>query len=579
MIDNKILLDILVKNEKITQATADNLLKEASSINKPVEEILVSKKIISEEDIAKAKSEHYKIPLKIFSKDETIAKEVLEFIPEEVSKANKMIAFGKDGDTVSVGMLHPDDVRGQEVLRFMAKQKKVNMGVYLILPSDLYRFWQSYRSFETRVKEVTEAVNAFAGKGNLLHQQKIVRIDEVDNAVADEAPVIKLVSTILKQAVNQRASDIHVEPQKTKLRIRFRIDGDLKNALDLPLELHPPVVSRVKILSNLKIDENRVPQDGRFRTIIDKKEVDYRVATFPTALGEKVAIRVLDSSAGVRTLAELGVSEYYLPLLEKSINKPYGMILATGPTGSGKSTTLYSILKQLNKEDTNIVSLEDPVEYFMEGINQSQVKPEIGYDFASGLRQVVRQDPDVIMVGEIRDEETAALATHAALTGHLVLSTLHTNSAVGVIPRLVDMKVERFLIPASVILMMGQRLARRLCQNCKEKVQASGQVAEEIAEAMNDLPESVKKDFSAPYHTYVSKGCEQCGFKGVKGRIGIFEMLEMTDELEQEIIKGGVESDMEKIAKKQGMVTLRQDGVLKALQGLVSIEAILEETV
>lgn len=579
MIDNKILLDILVKNGKITQAMADNVLKESDSISSPVEDILASKRIVSEEDIGQAKSEYYKIPLKIFTKDEQIKKEDLEFIPEGVAKANKMISFGHDGDTILVGMLNPDDIRGQEVLRFMAKQKKVNMGVYLITPSDLYRFWETYRSFETRVKEVTDAVNAFAGKGKLLHQQKVVKMDEVNASIADEAPIIKLVSTILKQAVNQRASDIHIEPQKTKLRVRFRLDGDLKNTLDLPLKLHPPVISRIKILANLKIDETRVPQDGRFRTVIDDKEVDYRVATFPTALGEKIAIRVLDSSSGVKTLPDLGVSEYHLPILEEAIEKPFGMILATGPTGSGKSTTLYAILGELNKEGINIVSLEDPVEYFMEGINQSQVKPEIGYDFASGLRQVVRQDPDIIMVGEIRDEETAALATHAALTGHLVLSTLHTNSAIGVVPRLVDMKVEPFLIPASVILMMGQRLERRLCQNCKEKNDPSPQVIEEIEKALKDLPESIKKDFLAPHTTYIAKGCDQCGFKGVKGRIGIFEMLKMTKELEKAILSDAGESSMEEIAKKQGMITLRQDGVIKALKGLVSIESILKETV
>ncbi len=579
MIDNKILLEILVKNGKITQTISENILKEAMATGNPVEEILVNKKIVSDEDVGQAKSEHFQIPLKIFEKGEEIPKEILEIIPEEAAKANNMISFGKDGDTISVGVLHPDNLRTQEVLRFLAKQKKLNMGVYLVLPSDLQRFWQSYRSFQTRIEEVTGAIGALKGKGGLLHQQKVIRIEDTSKAVAEEAPIIKLVSTILRQAVNQGASDIHIEPQKTRLRIRFRVDGDLKNALDLPLELHPPVVSRIKILSNLKIDEMRVPQDGRFRTIIDNKEVDYRVATFPTSLGEKVAIRVLDSSAGVRTIADLGVGDYHIPILEEAIKRPFGMILSTGPTGSGKSTTLYAVLNKLNKEGVNIVSLEDPVEYFMEGINQSQVKPEIGYSFASGLRQVVRQDPDIIMVGEIRDDETAALAIHAALTGHLVLSTLHTNNAVGVIPRLVDMKVESFLIPSTIILTIAQRLARRICDDCKEMVEVPDAVSKEIDVALSDIPDNIKGEFKPPYKTFIGRGCERCNYKGNKGRIGIFEMLKMDDNLENAILKDASESELEEIAKKQGMINLRQDGIIKALKGLVTIEEVLKRTV
>jgi type IV pilus assembly protein PilB len=583
MIPNKNLLDILIKNGKITPAIAESVLREAESLGRSVEVVLTDKKTISEEEIGKAKSEYHKIPLKIFKKDEKILPEVLNFIPEEFAKANKIVSFGKEGETLLVGMLNPDDIRAQEALRLVAKQRKINIGVYLVTLSDLNALWQGYRSFEERVKEVSDVLDVFKkqkGGGYLLPQQKIVRIDDASGAVAEEAPVIKLVSTILQQAVNGRASDIHIEPQRTKLKVRFRVDGDLKPVLDLPLDLHPPVISRIKILSDLKIDETRVPQDGRFRTVIDNKEIDYRVSTFPTALGEKVAIRVLDPSSGLRNVTDLGVNDYHLAILSEALDKPFGMILVTGPTGSGKSTTLYAVLQKMNNEGVNIVSLEDPVEYFVEGVNQSQVKPEIGYDFASGLRQIVRQDPDIIMVGEIRDNETAALAVHAALTGHIVLATLHTNNAIGVIPRLMDMKVEPFLLPASLILMMAQRLVGRLCEKCKKKTVLSGSLLEAVEKELALLPSDIKEKYNIkkPYEVYLPEGCEACNYKGIKGRIGIYEMLKMTPEMQEAILKDPSENSLSVIAKKQGMISLRQDGIIKAMQGLVSLDEILKET-
>lgn len=583
MIPNKNLLDILIKNGKITPAIAESVLREAESLGHPVETVLTDKRTISEEEIGKAKSEFHKIPLKIFNKDEKIPLEILNFIPEEFARNNKIVSFGKEGETLLVGMLNPDDVRAQEALRLVAKQKRINIGVYLVTASALNNLWQGYRSFEERVKEVSDVLDVFKKQnksGYLLPQQRIVRIDEASGAIAEEAPVIKLVSTILQQAINARASDVHIEPQRTKLKVRFRVDGDLKSVLDLPLELHPPIISRIKILSDLKIDETRVPQDGRFRTMIDNKEVDYRVSTFPTALGEKVAIRVLDPSAGLRNITDLGVNDYHLALLSEAMDKPFGMILVTGPTGSGKTTTLYAVLQKMNNEGINIVSLEDPVEYFVEGVNQSQVKPEIGYDFASGLRQIVRQDPDVIMVGEIRDDETAALAVHAALTGHIVLSTLHTNNAVGVVPRLMDMKVESFLLPSSLILMMAQRLVGRLCEKCKKKTVLSGSLLEAVEKELAILPPDIKERYNIkkPYEVYLPQGCEACNYKGIKGRIGIYEMLKMTPELEEAILKDPTETSLLVAARKQGMISLRQDGIVKAMQGLVSLEEILKET-
>ena len=323
------------------------------------------------------------------------------------------------------------------------------------------------------------------------------------------------------------------------MRVRFRMDGNLFSSLFLPIHTHAPIVARIKILSNLRIDETRIPQDGRFGAKIDNKSIDFRVSTFPTKLGEKVVIRVLDPTENLKSYEEIGLSKYNLVVLKESVSKPFGLILATGPTGSGKTTTLYTILRELNKPDVNVVTLEDPIEYFIPGVNQSQVRPEIGYDFSQGLRSVVRQDPDIIMVGEIRDEESASLATHAALTGHIVLSTLHTNNAIGSISRLIDMKVKPFLVPATLNIAVGQRLAHTLCPYCKQKVRPVKEVENEIIRQLNDLPEKIKSYFELPKEIFVykPKGCPKCNMKGEKGRVGVFEVLKMTPELERIIIE------------------------------------------
>ncbi|MCX8015992.1 MAG: GspE/PulE family protein [Patescibacteria group bacterium] len=583
MIPNKNFLDLLVKNNKINQSLADRLLKESQNLNRNVEDLIYERNLISDEEIAKIKSEYYKIPLKTFTKEEIVPNEVLNIIPEEVSRTHKIVAFKKEKDTLYVGMLYPDDTKAQDILKFIAKQKKLNIAIYLVAKSDLENLWKNYRSFATRLKEIQDSVEIFKRQAKATHQlyqQRIIRIDEASGVIAEEAPVIKIVSTVLEEAVNADASDIHIEPMRNRLRVRFRLDGDLKEIMSLPLELQPAIVARIKILSDLKIDETRVPQDGRFRTLLDNKEIDFRVSTLPTALGEKVAIRILNPYIGLKTIEGLGVKDYHQKLILEGIEKPFGMILVTGPTGSGKTTTLYAVLQKLNQEDINIVSLEDPVEYFIEGLNQSQVKPEIGYNFASGLRQIVRQDPDVIMVGEIRDNETAELAVHAALTGHLVLSTLHTNNAIGVIPRLIDMKIEPYLLPASLILMVAQRLVGKLCDNCKQKVEATGILKEEIEKTIDSLPSELKKKYKKEkYEIYLPQGCKECNFKGVKGRIPIFEILKMTPSLEQVILTNPSEANLKAEAERQGMVTLRQDGIIKALEGIVSVDEVLKETV
>jgi type IV pilus assembly protein PilB len=421
--------------------------------------------LVNEEKIAGIKSRFLKVPYKKIKVDE-IKDELLKVIPEETVRNYKVIPVDKSDNLLIVGMLNPDDSKAQEALKFIAKQLRVNLGVYLITQSDWETVLRRYSPYRSEVEAAVKSFNLQPGQG-LSATQKIIQLEE-GVAVSEEAPIIKIVANTLKEAVWQKASDIHIEPQRSRVRIRFRIDGELQEVSSLPIELHQPVLSRVKVLSNLKIDETRIPQDGRFRTVLFGRDIDYRVSTFPTPVGEKVAIRVLDPTVGLKGLEELGLIGRNNQIVIEGIKKPYGMILITGPTGSGKTTTLYAAMQILNKDDVNIVSLEDPVEYFIEGLNQSQVRPEIGYDFPSGLRQILRQDPDVIMVGEIRDNETANLAIHAALTGHIVLSTLHTNNSLGVIPRLINMKVEPFLLPPSLNLMLAQRLLPRLCQKCKK---------------------------------------------------------------------------------------------------------------
>ncbi len=396
----------------------------------------------------------------------------------------------------------------------------------------------------------------------------------------EDAPIIKMVSVILKQAVEGKASDIHIEPTRENLRVRYRLDGILYSTLFLPLKIHPSIVARIKILSGLKIDETRVPQDGRFSSQIKEENIDFRVSTFPTTLGEKVVLRVLDPDKGIKSLEGIGLEKENLIKIKNALGKTFGMILLTGPTGSGKTTTLYSLLKILNKEGVNIVTLEDPVEYFMAGINQSQVRPDINYTFARGLRQILRQDPDIIMVGEIRDEETAELAVHAALTGHLVFSTLHTNNASDVIPRLIDMGIKPFLISPSLALAMSQRLVRKLCPFCKKRVKASAEDKKFIIDTIKKLSISMQKKIKIPKPLYVFKadGCEKCNNKGYSGRVGIFEIIEMTDNLSNIILKSPNKVKILQEARNQGMISMEEDGVSKVLKGITTVKEIMRVT-
>lgn len=533
--------------------------------------------------LAQAKAKELGVPF-VDLTEKIIPSEVLRQVSEEAATFYQFVPIGKKDKVLEVGMVNPNDLKSQEAIQFIAQSRNLTPRIFLITVTDFKNILRQYRSLKEEVetalgeleKELTRRATTVVEK-----EAKKVRAGEVLERVMAEAPITKIVAVILRHAQEGRASDIHIEPVEERVRVRFRVDGVLYTSLILPRAIQLAVTSRIKILCSMKIDETRVPQDGRFHSIINNKKIDFRVSTFPTPLGEKIVLRLLDSSIGLRSLEQLGLVGHNLRLVKEMLEKPFGMLLLTGPTGSGKSTTLYTLLNVLNNETVNIVSLEDPIEYYIEGVSQSQIKPEIGYSFASGLRSILRQDPDIIMVGEIRDAETASLVTHAALTGHLVLSTQHTNDALGVIPRLMDMGVDDFLIPSSLSLAMAQRLIRCLCPECKKPVSPPPPIREIIDKEIAVLSEEVKKELAdidlKNIKIWQAPGCKFCGRKGSRDRVAIFEALAMTPELEKIILEGPSEAKIKQEACRQGMVTMKQDGIIKVLRGLVSFEELVGE--
>lgn len=567
----KSILDILVSKNIVDLGETSKVRKEAKEKSISLEDALYLRGV-SEVDVAEAKSEFTGYPTK-FLEGAQVPFDALRDIPEESANHYKMIPLGRHDGYIDIGMLNPDDVSSQEAIKFISTRLNLPPRLFIITPSDFQSVLGEYRSISG---EVTKALGEFQKEYDALGEDiKFPRADPTK--IIEDAPVTKIMGVILRHAVEGNASDIHIEPGRDKLRVRFRVDGTLHTSLVLPSDVHSAVVTRIKVMTNLKIDETRVPQDGRFHAEIAGKPIDFRVSTFPTIFGEKVVIRVLDPSTGIGTLEGLGLEGQNLKALQENIQRPYGLVLITGPTGSGKSTTLYAILQILNEEGSNIVSLEDPIEYNVGGVNQSQIRPEIGYDFATGLRHILRQDPDIIMVGEIRDKETAQLAIHAALTGHLVLSTLHTNNAVGVIPRLIDMGVDPFLLAPTLIMAIGQRLVRKLCPDSRKKIKLEGKVKEIVMQEIEGMPEAiraqVKKDLGS--EVYQAESSATCP-KGTRGRLGVFEVLSMTPELEKIILSEPSEYKIKEEARRQGMATMRQDGIIKMLKGVIGLEELLE---
>ncbi len=583
--DLKKAYNFLVSRSIIKKKDADNALERSKKNDADIFDVLVNKGIINEEKATNAKAEYLGVPY-VDLKQEVISDKVLNEIPEKAALFYKMVPFEKNGSSIKVAMINPNNIDAMDALRFISVKRNVKMKTYLVSKNGFNFAVKQYRVFGEELENILKNVN----KKNITNEDKDKQEQEQEKEdsiekISEQAPVSKIVDIIISNAVEGKASDIHVESRENELRIRYRLDGVLHTSLLLPKKISAAVISKIKVLSNLKIDETRKPQDGRFRFLFSessgiKRNIDLRVSTFPTVNGEKVVMRVLDTSSGIESLENLGIQKGELKIIDKNIKRPFGIILVTGPTGSGKTTTLYAMLRILNKEGVNIVTLEDPVEYFITGVNQSQIKAEIGYTFSLGLRSILRQDPDIIMVGEIRDEETAELAVHAALTGHLVLSTLHTNNAAGVIPRLIDMGIEPFLISSSLNIAVGQRLVRRICENCKEEIKPSDEVKKIIQKELDKIPDSQKAGLNLgdDMKLFRGKGCKKCKQSGFSGRIGIYEVLKMTPSIDSMISSKVTETDMVKEAEKQKMITIRQDAMMKALKGLTTIEEVFRVT-
>ncbi len=547
-------------------------LLDAKINNVDFEEYLIVKNLISNEEFLEFKGKIYNLPIKTFDLEETLPKQALEKIPESTARYYKILPFDLKENTLYLGVVDPD-VPGlyQKVIEPLKSRYGININLFVISLRDFYVHLEDYISFEEEVRKLILEWRNAAGKK--IEMEKPISF-QAEVVSAEEGPVIRFFEILLRKAIALRASDIHLEPLPDKARIRFRLYGDLKTMLYIPRDLHFPLVNRVKILTNLRLDETRITQDGRFRAVVQGREVDFRVGILPTINGEKVAIRILDPLIGLKKVTDLGLGDYHYEIILRNLKKPYGMILVTGPTGSGKTTTLYALVQEINKETINLVSLEDPVEYKIVGFNQSQVRPEIGYTFAQGLRELLRQDPDVILIGEIRDEETAELAIHSALTGHLVFSTLHTNNSIGAIPRLLDMGVKAYFLPSTLNLIIAQRLVRKLCPNCLVEEEISGDLLKEVEEVIQKAPPEYR---NLTIKSFQNKGCPKCNFRGYIGRIGIFEMFEMNKELADLVLKHASENEiLDVVIKTQNFISMRLDGIIKASQGLVSLTEVFQ---
>lgn len=557
------LLDRLLQNGALSSSQYDAVKLASLNTGESVESLLLGQPGVKPGAIARAKGELNNIPFVELDR-EAASPEALTVLPESVVKryAVMPVSLDKDQHTLTVAMENPLDMA---TIEFLEKKSGYRIKPVIATGADIRRAIDE-RYQQSLSSEVTAVLRR---ETNELGAARTVPVPTEGRHVIQEAPITKIVDTILEFAAKARASDVHIEPQERDSRVRYRIDGMLQEKLVLPRRLHDAVVSRIKILSEMKIDEKRIPQDGRFDFKLGDINVDLRVSSLPTVHGEKVVMRLLKKSGAVPDLPGLGLRGRALKHLEDAIRIPHGIILITGPTGSGKTTTLYSILTKVNQPTVNIITLEDPVEYQIPGINQVQVNPQAGLTFASGLRSFLRQDPNIIMVGEVRDTETAELAIQAALTGHLVFSTLHTNSAAGALPRLLDMKTEPFLIVSTITCVAAQRVVRKICDYCHEAYQPPEEVVSDIAAVLGSLAPQ------QPFQLFRGKGCAECGDRGYLGRIAIFEVLPMTEKIGRLVLEHKPASAVETQAVADGMLLMKQDGYLKALSGITTIEEVL----
>lgn len=517
---------------------------------------------------------YYGVPEYVPDKNVRINQEVLEYIPLESAKHYRIIPLKLEGDVLLVGVNDPEDLRVKEALSFVSSKYRIPYKFAFVLKDDLSGLLESYENLTGEVDQALTSLESDLNK-ELANQKTEPEQTEAltKEHMKEDAPVTKIVATILRYAIDGSASDIHIEPTGEGVGVRFRVDGILQKSLQLPKNVRDAVTARVKILASLRLDEKRKPQDGRFSATFDDRKIDFRVSILPTNHGEKVVMRILDNERGITSLEDTGISPHNLEAIRRMMNEPFGIILISGPTGSGKSTTLYTMLKEMDRDTKNVLSLEDPVEYNVPGVSQSQVRPEIGYTFANGLRSALRQDPDVILVGEIRDAETAQLAIQAALTGHLVLSTIHTNNAIGVVARLVDMGIDPYLIAPTLKLAVAQRLSRRICPGTGKEMPIDESFKKMMEKEFATLPEKYRSripESTTIIHPEPSPGCAS----GLKGRVAVMESLEINEEIQSLILKGGSEADIYKVARENGFMSMKEDAIAKALNKTIPYEEV-----
>ena len=571
MLSNEQLEKILKQADIMPAEEFSKFLKEAGKSGRKIENYLIEKKIVTASALYESAAKYFKVPF-IDLKNQVIRKDILMNIPEPIASAQQIVAFAVEGKKIKIACLDPENM---EIFEFIKKKTELEPKIYLTTPESFDEVLKQYhKSLKAEFKELADE-NLDPSSANL-------------KKLAENLPIVRIVDTLLEYAIFENASDIHIEPEEKDILARYRIDGILKTVMTLPKNVQPGIIARIKILANLKVDEHRLPQDGRFKVNAKDYKVSLRVSIIPTFDGEKIVMRLLNEKAQILTLEQLGFQPSALESIKRNISKPHGMILVTGPTGSGKTTTLYTVLNILNTPEVNIITIEDPIEYRMPHVNQSQVNPKIGYTFATGLRSFLRQDPNIIMVGEIRDQETAEIAIHAAMTGHLVLSSLHTNDAITTLPRLSDMGVPAFLVASTTNIIIAQRLVRKICPNCIQSYKLDKLMIKELTKQLNvenimqtmqnkRIIADAKRGLESLLF-YRGAGCKQCSNSGYKGRIGIYEALEVTDEMSELILRKEPPAVLKKQAEKQGMLTIIEDGFIKAKNGITTIEEVMRVT-
>jgi len=574
MLNSQELAKIFLAEKLLDETQLSAAINEANETGKPIDQVAIGKKFISPDGLYQGLAKYFKLPF-IDLKNRNIRKDVLFVIPEVTAQTHHAIAFDQTATELLIATTDPSNL---ELFDFLGKKTGLDIKTHVTTPENLQEALKKYHvGLTAELKGIEMASQEISADGK----------PEDLKTIAQDIPIVRIVDTLLEYSILEKASDIHIEPTEKEVNIRYRIDGILRKVMSLPKSAHAGVVARIKILSNLKLDEHRLPQDGRFKVKSNDMQVSFRVSIIPTFDGEKIVMRLLPDQAQQLTLEQLGFQPRSFELVKQNIGKPHGMILVTGPTGSGKTTTLYSILGVLNRPEVNISTIEDPIEYRIAGINQCQVQPKIGFTFAAGLRAFLRQDPNIIMVGEIRDGETADIAINAAMTGHLVLSTLHTNDAVTTIPRLTDMNVPTFLIASTVNVVIAQRLVRKICKHCIESYNLDKSSLKELEQRfdlkqlaihLSDQGLLLKGQDIKSILFYRGKGCNQCGDSGYKGRMGIYETLEITEEISKLILAKASREEIERVAIAEGMTTIAQDGFIKAKQGVTTIEEVLRVT-